>query len=315
MGKAVDNTYGYMLADLATGQIAENYTKPIAGDIYSGLNRVYSSFKDVKPKEEQRTSYLYESLKYAGVYGIPAKKLADAFDNFAMFNHSDEFFREQKFGYINAKGELTIPKGYETIERPDWINAAYLASSVANLSSFFLGGSSQEVASIFRVIPKVAGKAETAVFGKDKNAGGQLIPDENNIYNYSPLQDEYATIPYQNIDYYLNPQQLKEYSKYRMDILLERKKGTDKEFYDKTLKQYSTMYSTLQSTFTQMQKESGNKVYEKVLKRIKINEIPADKDIAKLVDLIAQYKMIAKYLNKKDRQILNLDVKDEVTKE
>jgi hypothetical protein len=315
MGKAVDNTYGYMLADLVTGQIAENFTAPIAQDISSGINRVYSSFKGVKPKEEQRKSFPYESLKYAGVYGIPAKKLADAFDNFAMFNHSDEFFREQKFGYINAKGELTIPKGYETIERPDWINAAYLASSVANLSSFLLGGSSQEVASIFRVIPRVAGKTETTVFGKDKNAGGQLIPDENNIYNYSPLQDDYATIPYQNIDYYLNPQQLKEYSKYRMDILSERKKGTDKEFYDKTLKQYSTMYSTLQSTFTQMQKESGNKVYEKVLKRIKINEIPADKDIAKLVDLIAQYKMIAKYLNKKDRQILNLDVKDEVTKE
>ena len=315
MSNAVDNTYKYIMADLVTGQIAENYTAPIFADMGYGVNRLYSSIKGVKPKQEQRQSFPYESLKYAGVYGIPVKKFMDGMENLGMFSHSDQYFREQKFGYINAKGELTIPKGYENIERPDWINTAYLASAVANLSSVFLGGSSQEVASVFRVIPRVAGKTETAVFGKDKNAGGKLIPDENNIYEYSPLQDEYATIPYQNIDYYLNPQQLKEYSKYRMDILLERKKGTDKEFYDKTLKQFTTMYSTLQSTFTQMQKESGNKVYEKVLKRIKMNEIPADKDLKELVDLIAQYKMIAKYLNKKDRQILNLDVKDEVTKE
>jgi hypothetical protein len=40
-------------------------------------------------------------------------------ENLGMFSHSDQYFREQKYGYINAKGELTIPKGYKDIERPD----------------------------------------------------------------------------------------------------------------------------------------------------------------------------------------------------
>ena len=119
MGKAVDNTYKYIMADLITGQIAENYSAPIFADMGYGLNRLYSQIKGVKPKQEQRQSFMYESFKYAGVYGIPVKKFMDGMENLGMFSHSDQYFREQKYGYINAKGELTIPKGYKDIERPD----------------------------------------------------------------------------------------------------------------------------------------------------------------------------------------------------
>ena len=185
------------------------------------------------------------------------------------------------------------------------------------MSSVFFGGSSQEVASVFRVIPRVAGKTETAVFGKDKNAAGQLIPDENNVYKYSPLQDKYATISYNDLDYYLNPEQLKEFSKYRMDFLGKVSEGDakDMDYYKKLLAKFEKQYATIESRFKEIKGVKKNKVFDKLLNKIKINEIPADKDINDLVNEIAQMKIIAKYLNKEDKLTLKLDLKDEVTKE
>jgi hypothetical protein len=155
-----------------------------------------------------------------GVYGIPIVNFAEGWDNITQFAAPSSVYRQQKFGYIDPYDKIKIEGGREDFERPEWARYSQGAVGVANLMSL-LGGSFSEVSAITRRLPQITGGMEKEIYGNDRNLESRFLKDQSSPYGYTRLEDDQATIRVDEESYYLKPEQLKEWKKFKAQALSE----------------------------------------------------------------------------------------------
>jgi hypothetical protein len=214
------NAKKYIVQDLITGQIAGNYTDRMVEDLLEAYNVSSAAIMGKEPERTPRTFRQYEIFKLMGVYGIPIVNAFEASENLSKFVEPSSVYRQQKFGYIDPYDKIKIEGGKEDFKRPDWARYSQGAVGLANLMSLF-GGSFSEVSAITRRLPQITGGMEKELYGNDKNLESKFRKDQSSPYGYTRLEDDQATIEIDYVQYYLKPEQLKEWKKFKAQALAE----------------------------------------------------------------------------------------------
>lgn len=212
------NAKKYIVQDLITGQIAGNYTDRMVEDLLEAYNVSSAAIMGREPVRAPRTFRQYEIFKLMGVYGIPIVNGFEAVENLSKFVEPSKVYRQQKFGYIDPYDKIIIEGGREDFKRPDWARYSQGAVGLANLFSLF-GGSFAEVSSITRRLPQITGGMEKEMYGNDRNLESRFLKDQSSPYGYTRLEDDQATIKFGETSYYLKPEQLKEWKKFKAEAL------------------------------------------------------------------------------------------------
>ena len=225
------NAQKYIVQDLITGQIAGNYTDRMVEDVLELYNNSSAAIMGKEPVRAPRTFRKYEIFKLMGVYGIPIVNFAEGWDNITQFAAPSSVYRQQKFGYIDPYDKIKIEGGREDFERPEWARYSQGAVGVANLMSL-LGGSFSEVSAITRRLPQITGGMEKEIYGNDRNLESRFLKDQSSPYDYTRLEDDQATIKFGETSYYLKPEQLKEWKKFKAEALSEITSQTKLDIID-----------------------------------------------------------------------------------
>jgi hypothetical protein len=221
--KTWSNVKGYIIADLITGQIGENIIQPAIDTGYDFTQRIDAALSNEKYVPQPTVKRPYEALKIFGAYGIPVAKALEMGDNFASYlNSQNGYFIPQKFGYVNIKDEVAIPEYKKNAQAPEWAQQAYLFAAISNMMSLAGGGAFSEVSALTRRLPKVVSRTVIEQYGNDLGLDNKIKPDPEALYKYSKIQDEHATIKFNNIEYYLNPKQLELWNNYRQKWFAEK---------------------------------------------------------------------------------------------
>ena len=221
--KTWKNVKGYIIADLLTGQIAENIIQPAIDTGYEFTQRIDAALSMEKYVPQPTVKRPYEALKIFGAYGIPVAKALELGDNLAAYlNSQNGYFIPQKFGYVNIKDEVAIPEYKKNAQAPEWAQQAYLFAAISNMMSLAGGGAFSEVSALTRRLPKVVSRTVIEQYGNDLGLDVKIKPDPEALYKYSKIQDEHATIKFNNIEYYLNPKQLELWNNYRQKWFAEK---------------------------------------------------------------------------------------------
>jgi len=216
MEKTWENAWHYTISDIVTGQIAENYSRPLASAIYESVYnsaRVSLGYEKKKFKTEWRPN---DQFKILGVYAIPVINFMTTWENFSEYTQPNDAFLRQKYGYIDINQTVQIPLDKQQLEKPDWLTNPMGAVALANAMATF-GGAAQEISAMTRRVPQILSKVEMKEFGKNKYPESWLEPIEGNMYNYTKLQDAYASFRVEGdpTEYYMTPQMLSEWDDYR----------------------------------------------------------------------------------------------------
>lgn len=221
--KTWENVKGYIIADLITGQIGENIIQPAIDTGYEFTQRIDAALSNEKYVPQPTVKRPYEALKIFGAYGIPVAKAIEMGDNLAAYlNSQNGYFIPQKFGYVNIKDEVAIPEYKKNAQAPEWAQQAYLFAAISNMMSLAGGGAFSEVSALTRRLPKVVSRTIIEQYGNDLGLDNKIKPDPEALYKYSKIQDEHATIKFNNIEYYLNPKQLELWNNYRQKWFAEK---------------------------------------------------------------------------------------------
>ena len=221
--KTWKNVKGYIIADLLTGQIGENIIQPAIDTGYEFTQRIDAALGNEKYVPQPTVKRPYEALKIFGAYGIPVAKALELGDNLAAYlNSQNGYFIPQKFGYVNIKDEVAIPEYKKNAQAPEWAQQAYLFAAISNMMSLAGGGAFSEVSALTRRLPKVVSRTVIEQYGNDLGLDVKIKPDPEALYKYSKIQDEHATIKFNNIEYYLNPKQLELWNNYRQKWFAEK---------------------------------------------------------------------------------------------
>ena len=221
--KTWENVKGYIIADLLTGQIGENIIQPAIDTGYDFTQRIDAALRNEKYVPEPTVKRPYEALKIFGAYGIPIAKTLEMGDNLAAYlNSQNGYFIPQKFGYVNIKDEVAIPEYKKNAQAPEWAQQAYLFAAISNMMSLAGGGALSEVSALTRRLPKIVSRTIIEQYGNDLGLDNKIKPDPEALYKYSKIQDEHATIKFNNIEYYLNPKQLELWNSYRQKWFAEK---------------------------------------------------------------------------------------------
>jgi hypothetical protein len=215
-----ENAKKYIVQDLITGQIAGNYTEPMVQDLAEVWNVSSAAIMGKEPVRAPRTFRQYEYFKLMGVYGIPIINAFQAAENLSKFVEPSSVYRQQKFGYIDPYDKIKIEDERENFKRPDWARYSQGAVGLANFLSLF-GGSYAEVSAITRRLPQITGGMEKELYGNDRNLESKFLKDQSSPYGYTRLEDDQATIGVDGDLYYLKPEQLKEWKKFKAQALSE----------------------------------------------------------------------------------------------
>ena len=215
-----NNAKKYIVQDLITGQIAGNYTDRMVEDVLEAYNVSSAAIMGKEPVRAPRTFRQYEIFKLMGVYGIPIVNGFEALENLSKFVEPSSVYRQQKFGYIDPYDKIKIEDGKEDFKRPDWARYSQGAVGLANLMSL-VGGSFSEVSAITRRLPQITGGMEKEIYGNDRNLESKFLKDQSSPYGYTRLEDDQATIGVDGEYYYLKPEQLKEWKKFKAQALAE----------------------------------------------------------------------------------------------
>ena len=226
-----ENVQKYIVADLITGQIAGNYTDAMVDDFTTVFNQLSASLKGEPVPPEDREFKMFEGLKLLGSRGIPLVSFGTGLINLGKFVEQNDLFREQKFGYIDRNGKVAVSEEDKSIEKPDWSRYVSGAVSLANLMSS-VSGSFAEVSAITRRLPQMVASAEKEIYGKNKNLANRFLPNKDNPYNYSSIDNEEATIEFMDQEFYLTPAQLEDLRKYKKKWLKEEGESEYKVIYD-----------------------------------------------------------------------------------
>jgi hypothetical protein len=225
------NAKKYIVQDLITGQIAGNYTDRMVEDVLEAYNVSSAAIMGKEPVRAPRTFRQYEIFKLMGVYGIPIVNGFEALENLSKFVEPSSVYRQQKFGYIDPYDKIVIEGGREDFKRPDWARYSQGAVGLANLMSLF-GGSFSEVSAITRRLPQITGGMEKEIYGNDRNLESRFLKDQSSPYDYTRLEDDQATIKFGETSYYLKPEQLKEWKKFKAEALSEITSQTKLDIID-----------------------------------------------------------------------------------
>lgn len=278
-----ENVQKYILSDLITGQIAGNYTDAMIDDFSGVYNKLSASLQGKPMPPEEREFAAFEGLKLLGARGIPLVSFASGISNLSDFVQQDELFREQKFGYVDRNGKVSVPEGNKDVEKPDWSRYVYGAVSIANLMGS-VSGSFAEVSAITRRLPQIVTSSEKEIYGKNKNLENRFLPNKDNPYSYSSVDNQEATIEFEGEEYYLNPSQLQDVRNFKKKWLKEEGDATYREYYN-------------------IFKESG----------IPNPDVLADKEVRAMMKSIGMEYVVDKYLNDEGEfYTLNLDKKENV---
>lgn len=278
-----ENVQKYIVADLISGQIAGNYTDAMVDDFTMVYNKVSASIKGEPVPPEDREYSMFEGLKLLGSRGIPVVSFATGLINLSSFFEQNDLFREQKFGYIDRNGKVAVSEDEKNVEKPEWSRAVYGAVGIANLMSSFTG-SFAEVSAITRRLPQMVASAEKEIYGKNKNLANRFLPNKDNPYNYSSIDNEEATIGFLGEDYYLTPAQLQDLRAYKKKWLKDEGESEYKYLYD-------------------IVKEEG----------IPRPDLVADKQIKSMMKSVGMEYIIDKYLDATGEEYkLNLQKKSDV---
>jgi hypothetical protein len=221
--KTWKNVKGYIIADLLTGQIGENIIQPAIDTGYEFTQRIDAALSNEKYVPQPTVKRPYEALKIFGAYGIPVAKALEFGDNLAAYlNSQNGYFIPQKFGYVNIKDEVAIPEYKKNAQAPEWAQEAYLFAAISNMMSLAGGGAFSEISALTRRLPKVVSRTVIEQYGNDLGLDVKIKPDPEALYKYSKIQDEHATIKFNNIEYYLNPKQLELWNNYRQKWFAEK---------------------------------------------------------------------------------------------
>ena len=214
------NVNQYITQDILTGQIAGNYTDKMREDLLDVYGQASAALTGEEPTRSPRTFRKYEIFKLMGVYGIPIVNGLEGIVNLSKFAEPSSVYRQQKFGYIDPYDKIKIEEGKESFKRPAWAKYSQGAVGLANLLSL-TGGSFAEVSAITRRLPQITGGMEKELYGNNRNLESKFIVDQKSPYGYTRLQDAHATIKIGETLYYLNPDQLKEWMKFKAEALSE----------------------------------------------------------------------------------------------
>jgi hypothetical protein len=214
------NARKYIVQDLITGQIAGNYTDRMVEDLLELWNVSSAAIMGKEPTRAPRTFRQYEIFKLMGVYGIPIINAFNGLENISKFAEPSSVYRQQKFGYIDPYDKIKLEDNKEDFERPDWARYSQGAVGLANFMAF-LSGSFSEVSSITRRLPQITGGMEKEMYGNDRNLESKFLKDQSSPYGYTRLEDDQATIRVDEESYYLKPEQLKEWKKFKAQALSE----------------------------------------------------------------------------------------------
>lgn len=298
--KNLENTWKYVIADLLTGQIAESFVKPIMEQIWTPFTESYEKVSggivDSKPN-----SFSYQnSLAILGARSIPIVKGIEFVKSAGELMQPDELFRQQKFGYINSRDEIAVPHWAENIDKPIGERVAFTATSLINLIATF-GASAQEINTMSRNMSRMMLELEKERFGKDKKLQDLFKTVPSSIYKYNKIEEENATIKYNGVEYYLTPEQLAEWNKFREDAV----KKQSPVAYEKFKRVIPKIVSQLQK----LKGKTSDSYIKNELMTLEYIEDPAEKAIVESSKNKANRDMIEKYRNPKYPSKLSLNLK------
>lgn len=217
--KTWENVGSYITSDILTGQIAENIIGPIVDTGITSYEELSAAITGEDYSQQQKPVRPGEAFKILGKYGIVLSKAEELRQNLTSFIESQNgYFLPRKYGYIDINDKVSIKMSKSKEKAPDWAKYAYLYATTSNLLSLLGGGSFAEAAAISRRLPGVVKRTIVDVYGKDNNFHNKIKKDDSLPYSYSKLEDEHATINYAKVEYYLNPDQLKEWSNFRREF-------------------------------------------------------------------------------------------------
>lgn len=285
--KTWQNVKGYIVADLLTGQIGENIIQPAIDTGYEFTQRIDAALSMEKYVPEPTVKRPYEALKIFGAYGIPVAKALEMGDNLALYlNSQNGYFIPQKFGYVNIKDEVAVPEYKKNAQAPKWAQQAYLFAAVSNMMSLAGGGAFSEVSALTRRLPKIVNRTIIEQYGNDLGLDNKIKPDPEALYKYSKIQDEHATIKFNNIEYYLNPKQLEAWNNYRQKWfaekypeMLDEAKFAVKQVTPAT--KYGKELNPIDVTNISLLKQANQEANEYIINLAKLDEYTLKLDIKK----------------------------------
>ena len=285
--KTWQNVKGYIVADLLTGQIGENIIQPAIDTGYEFTQRIDAALSMEKYVPQPTVKRPYEALKIFGAYGIPVAKALEMGDNLALYlNSQNGYFIPQKFGYVNIKDEVAVPEYKKNAQAPKWAQQAYLFAAVSNMMSLAGGGAFSEVSALTRRLPKIVNRTIIEQYGNDLGLDNKIKPDPEALYKYSKIQDEHATIKFNNIEYYLNPKQLELWNNYRQKWfaekypeMLEEAKFAVKQVTPAT--KYGKELNPIDVTNISLLKQANQEANEYIINLAKLDEYTLKLDIKK----------------------------------
>ncbi len=217
--KTWENVGNYITSDILTGQIAENIIGPIVDTGITSYEELSAAITGEDYSQQQKPVRPGEAFKILGKYGIVLSKAEELRQNLTSFIESQNgYFLPRKYGYIDINDKVSIKMSKSKEKAPDWAKYAYLYATTSNLLSLIGGGSFAEASAISRRLPGVVKRTIVDVYGKDNNFHNKIKKDDSLPYSYSKLEDEHATINYAKVEYYLNPEQLKEWGNFRREF-------------------------------------------------------------------------------------------------
>jgi len=285
--KTWSNVKGYIIADLLTGQIGENIIQPAIDTGYDFTQRIDAALSNEKYVPQPTVKRPYEALKIFGAYGIPVAKALEMGDNLAAYlNSQNGYFIPQKFGYVNIKDEVAIPEYKKNAQAPEWAQQAYLFAAISNMMSLAGGGAFSEVSALTRRLPKIVNRTIIEQYGNDLGLDNKIKPDPEALYKYSKIQDEHATIKFNNVEYYLNPKQLELWNNYRQKWfaekypeMLEEAKFAVKQVTPAT--KYGKELNPIDVTNISLLKQANQEANDYIINLAKLDEYTLKLDIKK----------------------------------
>jgi hypothetical protein len=301
--KNKENTSGYIAADLLTGQIGDNFTKPMLDAVIPPMLDAFYKATDIdlmseSQKKQQQSKT--DPFLLLGTKGIVINKGLEAINNVGTFLQGGEHFKKQKYGYINSRDEIAIPHWADSLDRPAGSTAIFGAAALLNSMSLF-GATSQEINTMSRTMVKVTKELETERIGKDKNLQEMFRVVPESKYGYTKIQDENATIKYGGSEYYLTPAQLDEWNKVRDEFVKKEYPSLYNEF-KQSLPSIISEIKTLSSKFS-------NYKIKTMIRPFQYAEDQANKAIAAESKAIANLHIMTKYKNAGDETKLKLNKK------
>ena len=303
MEKTWENAWHYTISDIVTGQIAENYSRPLTSAIYENIfnsARVSLGYEKKKFKTEWRPN---DQFKILGVYAIPIINGMTALDNFSEYMQPNNAFLKQKYGYIDINQTVQIPLDKKDLEKPNWLTNPMGAVALANAMATF-GGAAQEISAMTRRVPQILSKVEMKEFGKNRYPESWLEPLDGNMYNYSKLQDAYASFRIEGdpTEYYMTPQMLSEWDDYRHKQY--------KETYGRFMQSAAEDLLTVKPTQEQLKKRIPGVIVPQDITKYKYAEDIVNPQIVDWANGMAYKFIVEKYAGKlKTKEQLEDEVK------